>query len=140
VVDGWELDGTWSPLQGLDMLFGIGSLESRTQTGLRARGVPEGVNYRFFGRYTFASGPVKGLLVGAGVERTSERALDNNDSATSPAYTLVDFLAGYAWGHWRAQVNVYNAFDKVAVGIGVARQIVYPVERRRVQFSLSHTW
>jgi outer membrane receptor protein involved in Fe transport len=141
-VKGWEVDATWSPIDGLDLMFGMGDLKSRTQTGIRARAVPQGMNYRAFAKYTIRTGDVlKGLYFGAGFDRNPDRALDAADTATMSAFSTADTFVGYQLGsHWRAQLNVTNVTDKVAPWIAVARQIIYPVEPRRARLSLSYTF
>jgi len=141
-VKGWEVDATWSPVDGLDIMAGVGDLDSRTQTGIRARAVPQGVNYRLFARYSLPmEGALKGLFFGAGFVKNPARALDGADTATLPAYSTADAFVGFEWsGRWRAQLNVTNLTDKVAPWIAVARQIIYPVEPRRVSVSLSYTF
>ncbi len=141
-VKGWEVDATWSPIDGLDIMAGMGDLDSRTQTGIRARAVPQGVNYRIFSRYALPlKGSLKGLYFGGGFVKNPARALDGADTATLPAYSTVDAFVGYEWsGRWRAQMNVTNVTDKVAPWIAVARQIIYPVEPRRASVSLSYTF
>lgn len=138
-VKGWEVDATWSPLKGLDIMAGLGDLDSRTQTGIRARAVPQGLNYRAFAKYALQSHTLKGLYLGGGFVKNPDRALDGADTATMPAYSTVDAFVGYEWGgRWRAQLNVTNVTDKVAPWIAVARQIIYPLEPRRAAVSLSY--
>lgn len=141
-VKGWEVDATWSPIDGLDIMGGIGDLDSKTQTGIRARAVPQGLNYRAFAKYTFLKGDLlKGFYLGAGFEKNPDRALDAADTATMPSFSTVDVFAGYSFGrHWRAQVNVTNVTDEIAPWIAVARQIIYPVEPRRARLSVSYTF
>lgn len=140
-VKGWEVDATWSPIEGLDLMAGIGDLNSRTQTGVRARAVPLGLNYRVFGKYRLQSGGLlKGVFVGGGYENTPERALDFADTATLPGYDTFELFLGRRWKQWGVQVNVTNLFDKEAAWIAVARQIIYPLDPRRVRISASYTW
>jgi outer membrane receptor protein involved in Fe transport len=117
----------------------LGDLDSRTQTGIRARAVPQGLNYRAFAKYALQSHTLKGLYLGGGFVKNPDRALDGADTATMPAYSTVDAFVGYEWGgRWRAQLNVTNVTDKVAPWIAVARQIIYPLEPRRAAVSLSY--
>lgn len=140
-VEGWEADATWSPIEGWDIMAGIGDLESRTQTGIRARAVPQGVNWRLFTKYSFNGDRLKGLFVGAGYEKTPARALDAADTGTLPSYSLLEAFVGYNWGgRWHLQANVTNVTDEVEPWIAVARQIIYPIEPRRVRVSLTYTW
>lgn len=141
-VKGWEVDATWSPIDGLDIMAGLGDLDSKTQTGIRARAVPQGLNYRAFAKYTFLTGDLlKGFYLGAGFEKNPDRALDAADTATMPSFSTVDVFAGYSFGRqWRAQVNVTNVTDEIAPWIAVARQIIYPVEPRRARLSVSYTF
>ena len=117
-------------------------MESRTQTGIRARAVPQGVNYRIFAKYQFQTdGVLKGLFIGAGFEKTPDRALDAADTGNLPGYSLLEVFGGYRWSkHWIAQVNVTNATDETEAWIAVARQIIYPIEPLRVRASLTYSW
>ena len=140
-VKGWEADATWSPFEGLDILAGIGDLDSKTQTGIRARAVPQGINWRLFAKYSLKNDMLKGLFIGAGYEQTPARALDAADTGMLPKYALLEAFAGYRWnGRWQVQANVTNVTDEVKPWIAVARQIIYPIEPRRVRVSVSYTW
>ena len=95
VVKGWESDATWAINQNVAMLFGAGNLKSKTATGFLSRAVPQGFNYKFFGKYTFTQGPMKGAFGGFGYEHNSERALANSDTPLMPSYNTADLLLGY---------------------------------------------
>ena len=61
-------------------------------------------------KYTWASGPLRGLMIGAGVEKQSLRR-----NVTYKLYhpPIVDAFAGYNWGaHWNVQVNVSNVTNQ----------------------------
>ncbi|MSU49212.1 MAG: TonB-dependent receptor [Opitutus sp.] len=61
-------------------------------------------------KYTWTSGPLRGLMLGAGVEKESLRR-----NVTYKLYhpPIVDAFAGYSWGpHWSTQLNLSNVTDK----------------------------
>ena len=61
-------------------------------------------------KYTWASGPLRGLMIGAGVEKQSLRR-----NVTYKLYhpPIVDAFVGYSWGpHWNAQLNLTNVTNK----------------------------
>ena len=140
VVKGWESDATWAINQNVAMLFGAGNLKSKTATGFLSRAVPQGFNYKFFGKYTFTQGPMKGAFGGFGYEHNSERALANSDTPLMPSYNTADLLLGYRHGRWSTQLNVSNLFDVTAGFIAVARTIVYSNDPRTFKLSTSCTW
>lgn len=139
-VKGWESDATWAVNDNLALLAGIGNLKSRTATGFLSRAVPQGLNYKFFGKYSFTTGELKGAYVGFGYEHNSERALANSDTALLPGYNTADLLLGYRRGRWGMQLNVSNLFDATYGMISVARQIVYSSDPRAYRFSTSYRW
>jgi hypothetical protein len=74
-VEGWEAISPRTR-QGLSLLGGIGSLKSRTETGLRARGVADGCNYRAFARWTLPQFATGIWFRRRGYEHTGKRPVD----------------------------------------------------------------
>lgn len=140
VVKGWEADAAWAVNRNLSIIGGIGNLDSKTTTGRRARSVPQGLNYKVFAKYTFTDTALKGVFIGLGYERNSERAGDGADTLTLPGYSLTNLLVGFSRGAWLFQANVENVFDESYASMAVARPIVYAGDPRRVQLSASYTW
>lgn len=139
-VKGWEADATWAVSNRIALLAGIGDLTSKTATGFLSRAVPQALNYKFFGKYTFIDGPLKGAYAGFGFEHNSERALANSDTAILPGYNTADALLGYRSGHWGVQLNVSNVFDETYASISVARQIIYSNDPRTFRAIFSYHW
>ena len=139
-VLGWESDATWALNNNFSILAGAGNLKSKTATGFLSRAVPQGLNYKFFGKYSVTRGAMSGSYAGFGFEHNSERALANSDTPLMPAYNTADFLLGYRSGRWGCQLNVSNLFDTTYGAISVARQIVYSNDPRAYRFSTSYTW
>jgi iron complex outermembrane receptor protein len=135
------MDGTYALNENIALLFGAGNLTSKTATGLAARGVSLGTNYRILGKYTFTNTFLSGAFVGVGVIHQGLRAADAADDATMPAYTLTNAFVGYRWGrHWRAQVNVNNVFNITYAAVGVARTILYAGLPLNESTTLSYNW
>jgi iron complex outermembrane receptor protein len=54
-----------------------------------------------------------GISFGGGLRYVNSVATAYDGSTQAlPAYTLIDASAGYAFGRWRAQLNLKNLFDK----------------------------
>ena len=134
VVRGWEADFDAQPIDEVILKVGLGSIDkAATETGLRPRWVGIGMNYKFFGKYTFSRGPLKGLGFGGGVVYTNDSAGDNTDTFTLPGYAVYDGLIQYARNNWSVQVNVYNLTDKVYAITSVDRTRVYSGEPRNIR-------
>jgi outer membrane receptor protein involved in Fe transport len=139
-VKGWESDATWAFNDNVAVLAGLGDLKSKTATGFLSRAVPQKLNYKFFGKYTFTTGFFKGAFAGFGFEHNSERALANSDTVNLPGYNTADLLLGYHHDRWGVQVNVSNLFDTTYASISVARQIIYSNDPRTFRVNLSYRW
>jgi iron complex outermembrane receptor protein len=64
-------------------------------------------------KYSFASGPLAGLGLGAGVRYIGETWGDNLNTFKVPGYTLVDANLSYDFQqHWRLSVNGTNLFNR----------------------------
>ena len=138
ITKGWELDVAASPWKGVSLIAGIGDISSKTDSGLRRRGVSQGVSYKIFASYDFSSGAFKGVTVGAGHEFANKRAGDTTDVLKMPSYHLTELMISYQMKHWRIQANVYNVFDDVFAFTSVNRNNVWPSEPRN--FRLSGTY
>jgi iron complex outermembrane receptor protein len=137
---GWELDIAASPVKGLSVIAGIGDISSKTDAGLRRRGVSQGVSYKLFASYEFGPGALKGLSVGAGHEFANKRAGDTTDVLKMPSYDLTEFMLAYQTGAWRIQANIYNVFDKVFAFTSVNRNNVWPSEPRNFRLSAAYSF
>jgi outer membrane receptor protein involved in Fe transport len=106
------MDFTAAFKNGVALIGGIGDMTSRDDQGRRVRGVPFGINYRIFGRYTLPEmSRVKGLWVGAGLTHTGNRALEVTDSYNLPSDTLGNLVAGWSNRRFSLQFNVDNLTD-----------------------------
>ena len=121
-------------------LGGIGDLQSKTQTGLRARAEPIGFNGKVFAKYTFTRGPVKNFSLGFGFEKNADRAGDGADTFTMPGYELASAFVAYRRKQWHAQINVENVLDQPYASIAVARQIIYAGEPRRATMTFGYSF
>jgi outer membrane receptor protein involved in Fe transport len=125
----------------IDLLFGAGNLTSLTQTGLSARNVPIGTNYRLFAKYAFIQGPLRGLYIGGGVQHNGPRALTATNNGYLPAYTTGSGLAGYNWGrHWQIQLNVTNITNALYPAYGIAVNTIMPSNPRDYSGILTYSY
>lgn len=83
-------------------------------------------------------GVFNGLKLGAGIRYVGE-AEDEEYELTTPAYTLIDLMAGYDFDNgWQAQVNVKNAADEEY--IASCEYWCYYGEARKATASMSYQW
>lgn len=104
--EGAEMDLVYSPTRNYQALISWSRLwEARTveaqdarQVGIRLQGAPE-YTFSFWNKYTFVSGPLNRVYVGAGVRYTGPIRVHPSWSATiySEPYAYVDLLVGYRW-------------------------------------------
>ncbi|PTM41814.1 TonB-dependent siderophore receptor [Bosea sp. 124] len=100
-----------------------------------------------WGHYTFRTGMLAGLGLGAGVRYVGEGAGDPGNTFFTPDYTLVDAAISYDFGAanpalkaWKLQVNAHNLFDKEYIsGCYAAVQCSFGL-RRTVLATLSYRW
>ena len=124
----------------ITLTVGYGDLKSKDETGLRIRGVPQGPNYKFFGKYAFTQGRLKNLSLGGGYVYTGDSAGDSTDTFNLPAWETFDLFASYTRGRWTLQANLYNLFDERYVATAVTKTFVYPGSPRNVRASVSYSF
>ncbi len=131
---GYELEFVANPTPEWTVRAGLGYADPKITTDLPQFGYPAGKSMpgvtkytgSLFTRYTFTSGPMKGLFVGGGFNYRGKNFAGyidtNNDNIaerqeTFPSYATFDFLAGYNFKPGRKtrvvlRANLRNAFDK----------------------------
>ena len=139
-VEGWEADFTANLGKGVSLLGGIGRLKSRTETGLRARGVADGLNYRIFGRWNLPQFTTGTWFVGAGYEHTGKRPVDTLATYLMPNMDIYDALVGWRHRGLTLQANIGNVFDKIVPRAGTTRADIMPTEPRSVRLSARWTF
>jgi iron complex outermembrane receptor protein len=137
---GWETDITAMPVKGLSIIVGLSDLTSKTDAGVRRRGVSQGLSYRFFTTYEFETGALKGLTFGGGYDFNNKRAGDVADTLKMPSYDLAEFMLSYQRKAWRVQLNVYNLFDEVFPFTSITRNWIFPSEPRSFRVSTSYSF
>lgn len=103
---GVEMEVTYSPLDNWQIYASV------TENDIRTVKVPVGYEYylgahpeasaktlaNLWTRYSFTTGPIKGLWIGAGFNYTGKKAQrTNNKYLFLPAYTLYNCAVGYDW-------------------------------------------
>jgi iron complex outermembrane receptor protein len=139
-VEGWEADFTANLGKGVSLLGGIGQLRSRTETGLRARGVADGLNYRIFGRWNLPQFTTGTWFVGAGYEHTGKRPVDTLATYLLPDMDIYDALVGWRHRGLTLQANIGNVFDKIVPRAGTTRADIMPTEPRSIRLSARWTF
>lgn len=138
LTKGWELDVAGSPLPGLNLIVGVEDIDSKTDGGVRRRGVSQGVSYKVFGTYSFPEGPLKGFTIGGGYNYQNKRAGDTVDILKMPAYDLAEAMIAYERENWRVQLNVYNLLDDTFPLTSVNRNKIWASEPRNFRLSASY--
>ena len=137
---GYEIDFVATPTENIALLGGYGDVTSSTELGPTQRAVPIGANYRFWGKYTFTKGSIKGAYAGLGFEHTAKRDMAGNGLGMLPAYDSWDGLVGYRHGKWDAQVNIYNLTDENFASIAVAKFLIYGGDSRKIRVTLTRVF
>ena len=122
---GFEIDLSASPIDGLNLIAGYSHNESKVlegdaanvwlETGRRPiyAGPTDLVN--FWGTYTFKSGSLRGFGLGIGGNYSSElNILDSQVTGTFtlPAYTVINSTVYYNTSNFRVALNINNVGDK----------------------------
>lgn len=115
--------------------------------GKRPFSVPEWTASAW-GDYTFRSGPLAGLGLGAGVRYIGESAGDPLNTFFVPDVTLVDAMVSYDFSYlnselkgWSARLNANNLFDKEYVAACyLAANGCFWGARRTILATLKKTW
>ncbi|MEO7598731.1 MAG: TonB-dependent receptor [Opitutus sp.] len=119
---GWEIETTYSPFDNWQIYASYADIDVRltkVPTGLEPLlgAHPEGsVRFLFnvWTRYTFTTGPIKGLWVGAGANHTSEKAQRvDNRLLRMPEYTLWDATVGYDFTAFRHPITTSLAWKNI---------------------------
>ena len=83
---------------------------------------------------------LKGFGLGAGFRYVGGSFASADNSFGVPSYALADFSVHYEREHWRAQVNVNNAFDKTYVTTCSSTAACFYGQRLRTVASLAYKW
>ena len=122
---GFEIDLTLSPTNHWQVYLSFSQIDART-VGVPAalaqalgKKIENSAEHLFnvWTRYSFASGPLAGLWVGAGANYTGEKKLSiANPDLFYPAVTLVDATVGYNWkvgkAAWSTTLTWKNITDE----------------------------
>ena len=137
-TDGWEVDFAWQVSPSLAFLGGYGDLTSVNERKIRIRHVPQGPNYKVFGKYSFLTGPIKGFEVGLGYVYVNDRAGDNNDSFNIPDFSTWDMVLNYRWGMVDLSLVVRNLTDETYINTGGSERRAQVGEFRTIRFSTAY--
>ncbi len=119
---GWELDVSWQPVRGLNMVLAYSDLTSVNERGLPFRGVPQSATYSAFVKYTFTSTILNGVGLGASFKHTGSRTGDSTATFWIPSDEVTNLTVSYAKpkSNWSIQANVINVFDTDALRSSVS--------------------
>jgi iron complex outermembrane receptor protein len=108
--NGWKLLGAYSYWDAE-----ITDDDNPAIVGNRPERIPEHIAALWLD-YTFLSGDLKGLGIGAGIRYFGDTFGDNANNFAVPSHTLVDAAVRYQWDNWNLSVSVSNLFDEDYVG------------------------
>jgi iron complex outermembrane recepter protein len=142
---GWELDIIYQERIGRgdnQLILSYSNLETASRLGTGVRqidGVPR-LSYAAWNKYRVTEGPLKGLIVGAGLSYVGERPLMSGDARWNireDSYVLYDALLGYEMTLMgrptNFTLNAKNVTDKVYNHGGGGG--AHPGDPRRIYFS-----
>jgi iron complex outermembrane recepter protein len=118
--EGLELELLWQPLDGLSVLGSYSYIRTRYDDDLFAfverdgqalPGVPLNSG-RLWANYDFASGPLAGFRIGAGVYAQDETLISLRNDFYSDPYFTVDASAAYTFSRFILGLTVKNATDE----------------------------
>ena len=143
---GFELEAQGSLTDGLKVLASYTGFQIRDtedfNTALIGK-VPVGTPQNFgalFLDYTFQTTALKGFGAGAGLRYQGGSFADQANTMGVPSYVLADFAVHYDYGHWRAQLNITNAFDKTFVANCSSLNACFYGQKQRDLFTLAYRW
>lgn len=139
-TEGFEFDLTWRALPGLDLFAAYGDIDSTDEQKRSFRGVGQGSNYKFFGRYEFEKGPLHGAFAGLGYNYVNRRAGDGGNTFFLDPYGVYEGLVGYRRGPWSLQLNVYNLTDKLYARAAVTNVFVIPGPERTYRTTVRYSF
>lgn len=112
-TDGWETDIAWQPTPNLRLLAAYSDVTSVNEAGIAFRGAPQTPVYQFFGKYSLARGPLKGIGVSVGYRHNGRKPGDALNTFQVPENDTFDLGFYYAPGRrWDVQLNVLNLTDE----------------------------
>ncbi len=135
---GWDLDLSWAFDKNWTGLIGLADVDSKTNTGLRLRGVQNDFNYKGLIRYTASPGIFKGLSGGLGVNYVAERSGDAPNTFVVPGFSTYDGFVTYARSNWRYQINVNNLTNSKAFVGMIFQSVLFSNNPREVRVSAEY--
>ncbi|CAM5761271.1 Ferrichrome outer membrane transporter/phage receptor [Labrys miyagiensis] len=152
---GIEVGGKFSPVEGLNLIasYTYNDVEVTRSNVANVQGkVPVGVPRQaaaLWADYTFQSGPLANLTLGAGVRYIGGSFGDqtNTQAMRVPSYTLVDAAISYDFKDlrpslkgWRASVTGSNLFDKTYVSACASANQCFYGNGRTIRGTLAYRW
>jgi len=132
------MDLAWQMNESLSLLASIGDLESIDELGRKQRNAVNGLNYKFFSKYSIKEGDLSGLSLGLGYVFINDRSGDGGNSFDLPSYDTVDVFAAYKRDNWKVQLNIQNATDEVYVQTSVNSRRLFAGEPFNASLSYSY--
>ncbi|WP_342149806.1 TonB-dependent siderophore receptor [Methylorubrum sp. SB2] len=124
----------------------IGSEDFPSDVGLRPTAVPDRIG-SLWGDYTFLTGDLRGLRIGAGLRYTgaSYGGVDVTDAnnplvVRSPEFFLVDAGISYAYENWRFSLNIRNLADRKYIATCSDPTSCFYGQERKVIVGAGYTW
>lgn len=149
---GIELEGKLDVTEELSLIAAYAFIDAEitedndiSKIGLTPSAVPEHMA-SLWADYTFSSGPLEGLGLGAGA-RYIGTSFNNSNTVKVPSYTLYDAAIRYDLGALRPDLegatlalNVTNLTDEKYVTPGFYENTVFYGKRRQILGTLTYRW
>lgn len=144
---GVELEAQWQPMPNWQLQAGYAynkatitaSTRNPASVGLDLSNAPR-KTANFWTRYNFPTGDLKGLGIGTGVVYVGQAWAGDPTTAVYyrlSGWTRVDSSAYYAWGRYRAALNIQNLLDRRYIASAQSALTLNVGEQRKITFSLS---
>ena len=91
-------------------------------------------------RYKFATGALKGVVVGGGWNWQGRAPSETSNLIFFPSFWTIDAFAQYAWKRYRFSVNVSNLTDEWYLKRGINRNIFWAGPERLVKLRVAYTF
>ena len=142
---GIEFEAVASLLNGLDVTAGLTLLDveitessDAAELGMRPTQLPATTG-SLWANYAVQTGPLAGFGLGGGVRHVGSTYGNASNTLETPAATLADAAAFYAFDRFRLALNVQNVFDEeyVAAAYDRSTTLVTLGARRQISAGLS---
>jgi iron complex outermembrane receptor protein len=139
VTKGIEGDVILNVVPGWDLMFSAASMDISLPSGLIPRNAPEKTASAWT-RYKFASGSLKGFVVGGGWNWQGKAPADVSNQIFFPDFSTLDAFAQYGWKRYRFSLNDSNLTDEWYLKRGVNRNLFWAGSERLIKVRVAYSF